>query len=135
MAFDHFVELDRRFGVISELTDSEEAAFLSYSGLFTLRESELGWNDLLASRIVVVLGEPGSGKTWELRHREMNRGTSVPRVHKSVLFYCLRRLRLLDRLLRGKSTVRTNVPNVIPNVTTSSGPGRPGKSPFALCLG
>jgi stage III sporulation protein SpoIIIAA len=27
----------------------------------------LGWADLLTSRYAVVLGEPGSGKTWELR--------------------------------------------------------------------
>src|SRR5260221_14091792 len=37
---------------------------------FTARaDKNLSWDDLLKESRVVVLGEPGSGKTWELRER------------------------------------------------------------------
>ena len=31
--------------------------------------SSIGWSELLKLRRVVILGEAGSGKTWEIRHR------------------------------------------------------------------
>jgi hypothetical protein len=79
MELDHFIELDRRFRDITELDDSEEAAFRSYATSLLGMEPGLGWNEVLASRIVVILGEPGSGKTWELRNRanEM-KGQGIP---------------------------------------------------------
>jgi hypothetical protein len=79
MELDHFIELDRRFRDITELDDSEEAAFRSYATPLLGVEPGLGWNEVLASRIVVILGEPGSGKTWELRNRAKEmRGQGIP---------------------------------------------------------
>ena len=79
MELDHFIELDRRFRDITELDDSEEAAFRSYAIPLLGMEPGLGWNEVLASRIVVILGEPGSGKTWELRNRAKEmRGQGIP---------------------------------------------------------
>jgi len=67
--FNHFIDLDRRFLDVTEMKDSEEAALHSYTATLLGKEPGLGWKDVLASRIVVILGEPGSGKTWELRNR------------------------------------------------------------------
>lgn len=49
----------------------EEVAFESYSSLpkWMQEKSTLGWTELSKHRLVVVLGEQGSGKTWELRHQ------------------------------------------------------------------
>ena len=79
MELDHFIKLDRRFRDITELDDSEEAAFRSYAALLLDMEPGLGWNEVLASRVVVILGEPGSGKTWELRNRAKEmKGQGIP---------------------------------------------------------
>jgi hypothetical protein len=67
--FNRFIELDRRFLDITELTDPEEAALRSYTSSLLGKEVGIGWAGLLESRIVVILGEPGSGKTWELRNQ------------------------------------------------------------------
>ena len=67
--FNRFIDLDRRFFDITELKDSEEAALHSYTAMLLGKEPGIGWKDVLASRIVVILGEPGSGKTWELRNQ------------------------------------------------------------------
>jgi len=60
---DGFVELNRRFMRVSPYKDPEMSAFANYlSGL----EPGNGWNEVLASRCAVILGEAGSGKSWEL---------------------------------------------------------------------
>lgn len=64
-----FLELDRRFREVTEEVKPEDAALDSYAQSFFGQESKLGWNDLLGRRLVIILGEPGSGKTWEFRHR------------------------------------------------------------------
>ena len=46
----------------------EDEALSSYTR-FLLINAGLGWKDLLNRRLVVVLGEPGSGKTWEFAQR------------------------------------------------------------------
>ena len=79
MGLDHYIELDRRFRDITEFDNSEEAAFRSYATSLLGMEPGLGWNEVLASRIVVILGEPGSGKTWELRNRAKEmKGQGIP---------------------------------------------------------
>jgi len=62
-----FVELDRRFRKLNPLENPEEAALESYTASLLDLESGLGWEGLLERPLVVVLGEPGSGKTWEFR--------------------------------------------------------------------
>lgn len=64
-----FIELDRRFRKLDPKEDPEKAALDSYTASILGRESGLGWKDLLEHRLVVVLGEPGSGKTWEFREK------------------------------------------------------------------
>ncbi len=66
-----YVELTRRFLSFGETADSDEAAWLSYfRSEYTDRRSN-DWETLLApdSRCVVVLGEAGSGKSWEFTAR------------------------------------------------------------------
>jgi len=64
-----FVELNRRFRKLDQDDKSEDAALASYTTSFFGRDSSYGWDDLLKVFRVVILGEPGSGKTWELRER------------------------------------------------------------------
>jgi len=63
-----YIDLDRRFRALHGLGGVEEAAASSY-----LRGSfggfALGWDELLKERLAIVLGEPGSGKSWEFRQR------------------------------------------------------------------
>lgn len=58
-----YVELDRTFLDYSDELDIEGSAWKSY---FAGLSGNLNWEKLLQSRYVVILGEAGSGKTWEL---------------------------------------------------------------------
>jgi len=64
-----FVNLNRRFRKFIPGEDPENAAFESYTASLLGHESGFGWEDLLTRRLVVVLGEAGSGKTSEFRER------------------------------------------------------------------
>jgi len=64
-----FIELNRRFVPLNEEEQREDMALFSYTRELFGREPGLGWNDLLDKRLVVVLGEPYSGKTWEFERR------------------------------------------------------------------
>lgn len=66
-----FIELDRRFEELSTDTSPEASALQSYTRLSALLGLRAGmsWQQLLEKRVVVILGEPGSGKTWEFRER------------------------------------------------------------------
>jgi hypothetical protein len=63
-----YIEIDRCFSALHGTVDRDEAAASSYlrSGF---SGSAVGWDELLKKRLVVILGEPGSGKSWEFRHR------------------------------------------------------------------
>ncbi len=58
-----YIDLNRTFIPYDESRSPEEAAVLSY---FTGRKGFVQWDDLLAHGRVVLLGEAGSGKTWEM---------------------------------------------------------------------
>lgn len=58
-----FIELGRTFLPADERQDEEDAARSSYSH-FGVGDSS--WDDLLRSRVAVILAEAGSGKSWEV---------------------------------------------------------------------
>jgi len=64
-----YIELDRRFSRLHGSDRPEELAAASYLGGSLADSLTLGWSELLKERLVVVLGEPGSGKSWEFRAR------------------------------------------------------------------
>jgi len=64
-----FIELDRRFHELDRESNSEEAALRTYAQGFSGDSGELRWDDLFERHLVVVLGEPGSGKTREFKER------------------------------------------------------------------
>lgn len=64
-----FVELDRLFSTVSATAPAEDLALDSYAQLFGHSFGGKSWDELLKHRHVVVLGEPGSGKTTELRQQ------------------------------------------------------------------
>lgn len=64
-----YIEIDRRFSRLHGSDRPEELAAASYLGGSLPDSLTLGWTELLEERLVVVLGEPGSGKSWEFRAR------------------------------------------------------------------
>ncbi len=62
--FPDYTDLGRIFTPLQDSEDQEEATRLSY---LHFGGKTLSWDDLLASRVVVVLAEAGSGKSWEFR--------------------------------------------------------------------
>ena len=66
---DLYVDLDRRFNTFTSEENSEAVALRSY--LAAIEGGEVGstWSNILKHRLVVVLGEPGSGKSEEFRHQ------------------------------------------------------------------
>ena len=69
---DPFVELNRRFRRLEGSSASEDRAYESYTAeilRFSDSDSGLDWDELLRNHLAVILGEPGSGKTWEFQRR------------------------------------------------------------------
>lgn len=66
---DHFVDLNRRFDRYLPSTNAEAAAMRSYLDAIEHGETGSSWDEILKHRLVVVLGEPGSGKSEEFRHQ------------------------------------------------------------------
>ena len=67
-----FVDLDRRFKKLDPKGNPEDAALDSYSqALIANYSTKMGltWDDLLQNHLVVVLGEPGSGKSREFEEK------------------------------------------------------------------
>src|SRR5437870_4201173 len=63
------IEINRRFSRLHGTGGPEELASWSYLGSSFGDSQTLGWDELLKVRLVVVLGEPGSGKSCEFRWR------------------------------------------------------------------
>ncbi|MFH0341420.1 MAG: hypothetical protein ACHBNF_04670 [Chromatiales bacterium] len=61
--------MDRRFLDFEDTEDPEGGAYKSYLARLDFGDGGYDWPKLLQSRYVVVLGEPGTGKTIELRER------------------------------------------------------------------
>lgn len=64
-----FVKLDRRFRQVNLAGDQENTALSSYTSFSENDDNTQTWDDLLSYELVVILGEPGSGKTWELEEQ------------------------------------------------------------------
>lgn len=62
---DEFIDLNRHFASIPaelKLRDGDDAEPVIGAA------ATVHWSDLLGSHRVVILAEPGAGKTWEIRH-------------------------------------------------------------------
>lgn len=62
-----YVDLDRQFSRLDGTAAPENAAARSYLSPAHTASGDYDWKGLLEERLVVILGEPGSGKSWELR--------------------------------------------------------------------
>lgn len=71
-----FIELDRRFEEYRTDETPENQAQRSYTDAFLGREGGMAWDGLLKYRLVVILGEPGSGKTEELKAQQARLSSS-----------------------------------------------------------
>ena len=69
-----FVELQRRFEDYQDNSNPDEVAQQSYLSGFYGHQVGMGWDDLLSHRLVVILGEPGSGKSAELKAQHLRIG-------------------------------------------------------------
>lgn len=79
---DHFVDLNRRFNSYLPSADTEAAAMRSYVMAMERGETRSSWDEILKHRLVVILGEPGSGKSEEFRHQ-----AEVQRSHGRFTFF------------------------------------------------
>src|ERR1051326_7555280 len=64
-----FIELNRRFRRLEKSGKAEDMAIESHTRLFGTGRISETWDDILKESRAVVLGEPGSGKSWEFRER------------------------------------------------------------------
>ena len=64
------VELQRQFSEVDEAKDPEAVVLESYIASISGTDTGIGWAQILAAKeSVVILGEPGSGKTHEMREQ------------------------------------------------------------------
>jgi hypothetical protein len=69
MVFAVNIPLNRTFSVFQHSGEVSEVASDYRLWLFRRNNSGLSWNDLLEKCVVVILGEMGSGKTFEFQHQ------------------------------------------------------------------
>jgi hypothetical protein len=72
----HYIELDRRFAEYTPKETPERLAERSYLAAFEGEHQGISWNELLQHRLIVILGEPGSGKTQELHAQQQKHSSS-----------------------------------------------------------
>lgn len=63
-----FLNLQRTFQMLDPSKSPDEIAVESYTRLFSKRQG-IDWEELLRHRLVVVLAEAGSGKTYEFKYQ------------------------------------------------------------------
>lgn len=64
-----YIELGRRFALLSKTGDRDNAADESYLVQVWSGHGRFDWEKLLKMPLVVVLGEQGSGKSWEIEYQ------------------------------------------------------------------
>ncbi len=72
----HFIELDRRFAEYTPDETPERLAEHSYLDALQGIQPCIPWDVLLQHRLIVILGEPGSGKTLELRAQQQKHSST-----------------------------------------------------------
>ncbi len=67
----NYIDLNRRFETVPQEAVAEESALRSYAvgSTWMGRRNALTWDEILKHQLVVLLGEPGSGKTYELQYQ------------------------------------------------------------------
>ncbi len=73
---DQFIELDRRFTEYTSDETPERLAERSYLAALQGSQPGISWDELLQHRLVVILGEPGSGKSWELSAQQQKHSST-----------------------------------------------------------
>ena len=79
----NYIDLSRTFAPVPQDAVAEESALHSYAfgSDWLMRRNRLNWDDLLKHPLVVLLGEPGSGKTYELQYQAMRSSPGCPRFY------------------------------------------------------
>lgn len=86
-----YVDLDRQFSRLNGSAAPENAAARSYLNPAHSASGDHDWKSLLEQRLVVILGEPGSGKSWELR------GQHATQQQRGEFIFLVALERLIDR--------------------------------------
>ncbi len=65
----NYIDLNRKFSPVRQDAASEESALQNYAfgPDWHMQRNALAWDDILKRPLVVILGEPGSGKTYEMQ--------------------------------------------------------------------
>lgn len=66
---ENFIELNRKFAPLAMEAQRDDAADESYLRNYASWRDQMTWAQLLEKNLAIVLGEPGSGKTWELEQQ------------------------------------------------------------------
>lgn len=79
----NFIDLSRRFSPVPPKVEAEESALQSYAPHpnWLLRRYALTWDELLTHSVVILLGEPGSGKSYELQYQATLSSTPCSRFY------------------------------------------------------
>ena len=79
----NYIDLSRTFAPVPQKAGAEEFALQSYAhhSSWLLRSSALTWDNLLEHGLIVLLGEPGSGKSYELQYQATLSSPGRPRFY------------------------------------------------------